>query len=56
MGPCPPSGIHRYYFRLYALDVPALNLKAGAARGEVEAAMKNHIVGAAETMGRYEKQ
>ena len=56
MGPCPPSGVHRYYFRLYALDVPALNLKAGAARSEVEAAMKNHIVGAAETMGRYEKQ
>ncbi len=56
MGPCPPSGIHRYYFRLYALDVPALNLKAGAARGEVEAAMKNHVVGAAETLGRYEKQ
>ncbi len=56
MGPCPPSGSHRYYFRLYALDVPSLNLKAGAARSEVEAAMKNHIVGAAETMGRYEKQ
>jgi len=56
MGPCPPSGIHRYYFRLYALDVPALNLKAGAARSEVEAAMKNHIVGVADTMGRYEKQ
>ena len=56
MGPCPPSGTHRYYFRLYALDVPALNLKAGAARSEVEAAMKNHIVGVADTMGRYEKQ
>ncbi len=55
-GPCPPSGSHRYYFRLYALDVPSLNLKEGAARSEVEAAMKNHIVGTAETMGRYEKQ
>jgi len=56
MGPCPPSGSHRYYFRLYALDVPTLNLKAGAARSEVEAALKNHIIGTAETMGRYEKQ
>jgi hypothetical protein len=56
IGPCPPSGTHRYYFRLYALDVPSLNLDAGAARSEVEAAMKNHIVGTAETMGRYAKQ
>ncbi len=56
MGPCPPSGSHRYYFRLYALDVPALNLKAGAARSEVENALKSHVIGTAETMGRYEKQ
>jgi Raf kinase inhibitor-like YbhB/YbcL family protein len=56
MGPCPPSGIHRYYFRLYALDVSSLNLKEGASRGEVENAMKNHVIGAADTMGRYEKQ
>jgi Raf kinase inhibitor-like YbhB/YbcL family protein len=56
MGPCPPSGNHRYDFRLYALDVPSLNLKEGASRGEVETAMKEHIVGVAETMGRYEKQ
>jgi hypothetical protein len=56
MGPCPPSGIHRYYFRLYALDVPSLNLRAGASRGEVEAAMKNRVIGLADTMGRYEQQ
>ena len=56
MGPCPPSGSHRYYFRLYALDVASLNLKEGASRSEVEAAMKGHVSGVAETMGRYEKQ
>ncbi len=56
MGPCPPSGLHRYYFRLYALDVPSLNLKEGAARGEAETAMKGHVIGAAEMMGRYEQQ
>jgi Raf kinase inhibitor-like YbhB/YbcL family protein len=56
MGPCPPSGIHRYYFRLYALDGPSLNLKEGASRSDVETAIKNHVIGAADTMGRYEKQ
>lgn len=56
MGPCPPSGIHRYYFHLYALDVPSLNLRAGASRGEVDTAMKNHVIGTADVMGRYQKQ
>jgi hypothetical protein len=56
LGPCPPSGIHRYYVRLYALDVPSLNLKEGAPRGVVESAMKNHIIGVADTLGRYEQQ
>ena len=56
MGPCPPGGLHRYYFRLYALDVPSLNLKAGASRSAVETAMKNHVMGIADTMGRYEQQ
>ena len=56
MGPCPPSGIHRYYFRLYALDAPSLNLKAGASRSAVEAALKNHVIGAADAMARYEQK
>ncbi len=57
-GPCPPrgNGPHRYFFTLYALDVDSLNLKSGAARRDVEAAMKNHIVGKAQWMGKYERK
>lgn len=56
-GLCPPlgDGSHRYYFRLYALDI-MLDLKSGASRSELEAAMKGHILGRAELMGRYERQ
>ncbi len=52
-GPCPPPGKpHRYYFKLFALD-GSIDTKAGAAREELEAAMKGHVVAAAEVMGRY---
>ncbi|MGH9326277.1 MAG: YbhB/YbcL family Raf kinase inhibitor-like protein [Terriglobia bacterium] len=52
-GPCPPPGKpHRYFFRLYALNAH-LNLKSGATRHEVEAAMKSHVLAEAELMGRY---
>ncbi len=52
-GPCPPPGKpHRYFFRLYALDKP-LGLKGGAGRGELERAMKGHVLAQAELMGRY---
>ncbi len=56
MGPCPPSGIHRYYFRLYALDVPSLGLPAGATRTQMETALKGHVIGVADLMGRYERK
>jgi len=52
-GPCPPPGKpHRYFFKLYALDTKP-NLKAGATKADVERALKGHILGQAELMGRY---
>ncbi len=52
-GPCPPPGKpHRYYFKLYALDTK-LDLKAGATKPDLEGAMKGHILGEADLMGRY---
>lgn len=51
-GPCPPSGIHRYFFKLYALD-RELALQSGATKAQLEAAMDGHILVAAELIGRY---
>ena len=51
-GPCPPSGTHRYFFKLYALD-NELALKAGATKAEVEKAMAGHILAQAQLMGTY---
>jgi Raf kinase inhibitor-like YbhB/YbcL family protein len=52
-GPCPPAGKpHRYFFKLYALD-RKLDLKAGATKGELEAAMKGYILGQTQLIGRY---
>ncbi|MBL7849839.1 MAG: YbhB/YbcL family Raf kinase inhibitor-like protein [Cyclobacteriaceae bacterium] len=53
-GPCPPSGTHRYYFRIYALD-DLLELPSGSRRKAVEEAMRNHIVGFGETVGLYKR-
>lgn len=49
-GPCPPSGVHRYYFRLYALDTK-LGLAEGSSRRDVEAAMEGHTIATATLMG-----
>jgi hypothetical protein len=52
-GPCPPIGRHRYFHKLYALDVmlPAKPLS----KTELEAAMKGHVLAQAELVGTYEK-
>src|SRR3989441_9866969 len=54
-GPQPPSGTHRYYFKIFALD-RTLDLKSWAKRRELDAAMRGHIVGQGELMGRYSKK
>ena len=52
-GPCPPRGAtHRYSFRLYALDLTT-QLPAGAAKSELERAMKGHILAQSELIGRF---
>jgi len=57
-GPCPPRGHgpHRYYFKLYALDVAKLDLKKGAARKDLDRALKGHVLAEAQYMGRYERK
>lgn len=54
-GPCPPSGTHRYYFRVFALD-RELTLPAGAKRSQLDGAMKGHVVAQGELMGRYARK
>jgi len=54
-GPCPPSGTHRYFFKLYALDT-TLNLKPGANKGKLLKAMEGHILAETELMGTYQRK
>ena len=57
-GPCPPRGHgpHRYFFKLYALDVPSLKLSAGARRAQLDKAMRGHVLAEAQYIGRYERK
>ena len=54
-GPCPPSGTHRYYFKIFALD-RELDLPTGAKRSQLDAAMKIHVVAKGELLGRYSRK
>ena len=54
-GPCPPSGSHRYYFRVYALE-SRLDLSAGANKKSLVEAMEPHVIGEGALMGRYTRK
>lgn len=53
-GPCPPSGSHRYYFYVFALN-KSLDLQAGTDKKTLQAAMEPHILAKGNLMGRYQK-
>lgn len=53
-GPCPPSGVHRYYFKLYALDA-MLGLPSGTTKTALIKAMQGHILNQAQIMGTYKR-
>lgn len=57
-GPCPPKGhgSHRYYFKVYCLDIPILEISSQSTWKNLENAMKGHILATAEIMGRYERK
>jgi len=54
IGPCPPDAEHRYFFKVYALDIE-LSLDEGSTKADVEKAMEDHILAKAELIGRYNK-
>ncbi len=54
-GPCPPSGTHRYYFKLYALDTE-IHLDAGITKEQLLDAMEGHILAEGQLMGKYKRK
>jgi Raf kinase inhibitor-like YbhB/YbcL family protein len=53
-GPCPPSGTHRYFFRLYALD-KKIQDQEGKTREDVEKEMQGHVIDKTELIGLFKK-
>ncbi|HBA53850.1 MAG TPA: YbhB/YbcL family Raf kinase inhibitor-like protein, partial [Syntrophorhabdus aromaticivorans] len=54
-GPCPPSGTHRYFFKLYALDA-MISLGPNASKTELERKMKTHVLSEAHLVGLYKRK
>ncbi len=54
-GPCPPSGTHRYFFKIYALDAE-VGLEAGASKRQLLGAMEGHILGQGQLIGKYKRR
>ncbi len=54
MGPCPPSGTHRYFFKVYALDTE-LSLGIGSKKKDAEKAMQGHVLAKGELMATYSR-
>jgi Raf kinase inhibitor-like YbhB/YbcL family protein len=54
-GPCPPSGSHRYFFKVYALDTE-LDIQAGSDKKTLQEAMKRHVLSSGELMALYQKR
>jgi phosphatidylethanolamine-binding protein (PEBP) family uncharacterized protein len=53
-GPCPPSGMHRYFFKLYALDT-IFDLEGDPTKADLEEAMHGHIIAQCQLMGKYQR-
>ena len=53
-GPCPPSGTHRYFFKVYALDTK-LSLESGITKEQLLKSMEGHILAQGQLMGKYKR-
>lgn len=54
-GPCPPSGTHRYFLKIYALDA-LLSLSPNSRKKDVEKAMKEHALAKGQLIGLYARK